>query len=190
MPPPPRWSYLTEHTLRFFCSDTHTHFPGLSFISQCVYVCVHVAWQRNLPVSLLSFGCLWVLIIAKSARVTTVSLISFTYGQIVCMRVCVYSVTFDVKTHSTCCSHFWSHPSYHAGHPGADGTRISVCACVQSSNMRKQLTYRSLPLDRLNFSTINLLQPTGAEVVWKLIHTHSHTQLMITGIKLLCECVC
>lgn len=94
----------------------HTHFPGLSFISQCVYVCVHVAWQRNLTASLPS---LVPSALAKSTHTYSdhTHRPCFLYRQLACVCVCVRVlwvtlVIFDDKTHSTCCSHLWSHPSY------------------------------------------------------------------------------
>ena len=186
---------LREHTHSLSLTHTHTHTHTHTFQAWVSLVSVFMsAFMRpggeNLPVSLHSLVASVGFYPEQRAqrgsereRVTTVTVHCFMYGQLVCVCVCErererergHPVTFDVKTHSTCCSHFWSHPSYQADIAGQPpwgrwhrDLCVCVCVCVRVcvcvfNIARKRLTRRSPALDRLNFSTINLLQPGRPE---------------------------
>lgn len=137
---------LREHTH----THTHTHFPGLTFISKCVYVCVHVAWRRNIPVSLPS---LVASVGAERERQRERESdhihhsLFYVWTACVCVSVCECTRSPLMLKHIVhavliCDPTLLTALTSPANHPGADGTGIymyvylcvSVCvlACVNA----------------------------------------------------------
>lgn len=108
------WKALTHahaHT------NTHTFQAWVSLVG--VFMSTnHVACWRNLTTALPSWVALTSAEIKDTHRVTTLTVSckdSLRVFLFMSVCVCVFRVaplTFDVKTHSTCCSRLWSHPCY------------------------------------------------------------------------------
>ena len=182
---------LREHTHSLSLTHTHTHTHTFQAWVSLVSVFMSAFMRpggENLPVSLHSLVASVGFYPEQRAqrgsereRVTTVTVHCFMYGQLVCVCVCERERERECTRSPLMLKHIVhavliSDPTLltrltsPASRPGADGTGIcvcvSVCACVcvcVFNIARKRLTRRSPALDRLNFSTINLLQPGRPE---------------------------